>query len=163
MVKSIIGPEGYSTTIHDRFWSKVEKTEGCWLWRGSFHRGGYGSIARGGRNGGKTLAHIVSWFIHFGVVPHGLCVLHRCDNPACVRPDHLFLGTRLDNSRDMVNKKRSPYGERSGTHILSETQVHQIRTEYIPRKVTQKFLALKYGVNRETINAIIRRKTWKHI
>lgn len=93
--------------IDVRFWKYVKKTELCWLWVGATDRHGYGLIGRGGSSG-NALASRVSWNIHFGEIPDGLNVLHRCDNPPCVRPDDLFLGTHADNTRDMMNKGRSP-------------------------------------------------------
>lgn len=90
-----------------RFWPKVEKTEHCWTWSGAKNRRGYGWLHNGSRTTRKPMrAHRASWEIHFGKIPDGLWVLHRCDNPPCVRPDHLFLGTRTDNMRDCAAKGR---------------------------------------------------------
>lgn len=89
-----------------RFWKHVEKTDGCWLWNGATGEHGYGSI--GGEGGaGNLRANRVSWQLHYGKVPDGLHVCHRCDNPPCVRPDHLFLGTRKDNLQDAKAKGRT--------------------------------------------------------
>jgi hypothetical protein len=95
----------------DRFWSKVQKTETCWLWTASKRHKGYGAFCYE-RNGIKVQgrAHRFSWELHFGEIPEGLFVLHRCDNPACVRPDHLFLGTNQDNVDDMMAKGRHVAG-----------------------------------------------------
>ncbi len=92
-------------TVTDRFWSKVVKTDSCWKWTGC-KKDGYGRINRGARGLGSDYAHRVSWLMHNGAIPEGLCVLHRCDNPECTNPGHLFLGTKKDNSRDMISKKR---------------------------------------------------------
>lgn len=92
--------------IEERFWPKVEKTETCWNWTASCTGFGHGQISYNGRPRG---AHIVSYELVYGAIPSGLCVLHRCDNPRCVRPEHLFLGTRGDNVRDMHRKKRWHY------------------------------------------------------
>jgi hypothetical protein len=92
--------------LEERFWAKVNQTETCWLWTASTTTFGYGVIGRGGKGGGFVNAHRLSWQIHFGDIPKGLCVLHRCDVPACVRPDHLWLGTKKENSLDAVAKGR---------------------------------------------------------
>ena len=94
-------------TITERFWTKVEKSDGCWIWKGSRHHNGYGYLHRGGHTDRHPArAHRFSWEIHNGPIPVGLWVLHRCDNPPCVRPDHLFLGTRKDNMVDCAAKGR---------------------------------------------------------
>jgi hypothetical protein len=91
-------------SFEDRFWSKVRKTEGCWEWTAGTYRKGYGkfSVARST----NAQAHRVSWQMGSGPIPDGLFVCHHCDNPSCVRPDHLFLGTNRDNVRDCVQKGR---------------------------------------------------------
>src|SRR5258708_1136501 len=90
-------------TIIAAFWAKVEKSDACWLWRGARTKADYGQIKI---NGKVFYAHRVSWFIHFGNIPDTLSVCHRCDNPPCIRPDHLFTGTARDNARDMIMKGR---------------------------------------------------------
>lgn len=96
-------------TLEERFWEKVEKLEGdnaCWVWTSNINRTGYGQIGQGGQ-GGKTLsAHRLSYEWHFGKIPEGLSVLHRCDNRRCVNPEHLFIGTAIDNVRDCIAKGR---------------------------------------------------------
>ena len=92
--------------IADRFWPKVTKGEGCWEWTGCRLPFGYGLIGDPRRRNGVARAHVIAYELTNGSVPRGLCVLHRCDNPPCVNPAHLFLGTRADNNRDMVRKKR---------------------------------------------------------
>lgn len=102
------------------FWSRVEKTDGCWLWTGWKNPRGYGVLYKGkgyGRRGGKHVqVHRLSYTIHFGAIPtdDGIewCVCHRCDNPSCVRPDHLFLGTDADNMADCKAKGRNARGEK---------------------------------------------------
>ena len=99
-----------SRPVEERFWEKVQKTEGCWLWTGCMRAGKfqYGRLRFPRR---MELAHRASWILAYGPIPpgdgfHGTCVLHRCDNPRCVRPDHLFLGTMKDNIHDMFRKGR---------------------------------------------------------
>lgn len=142
--------------IENRFWQKVQKTSGCWLWTDMPDQYGYGRLHIN-RVDGLKLAHRISWEIHFGTIPDGKCVLHDCDNPPCVNPRHLFLGTRAENSLDMAIK------ERSGTTILTAGQVKEIRRRYIPAKVFQRCLAKEYGIKRPTVTAIINGRTWKHL
>ena len=92
--------------IENRLWSRVTKSDGCWTWAGTVNRQGYGVIGLGARGTGKKLVHRLAWELLRGPIPPGLHVLHRCDNPPCVNPDHLFPGTVGDNNRDMVEKKR---------------------------------------------------------
>jgi hypothetical protein len=90
-------------SLEERFWKRVHKSDGCWEFSGGRHQFGYGLIQANHKCVG---AHRVSWEIHFGPIPDGLWVLHACDNPSCVRPDHLFLGTVGDNTRDASAKGR---------------------------------------------------------
>ena len=110
--------------LSERFWPKVEKTDGCWLWRGTLNGYGYGRITVDGRR--VVGAHVASWLLHHDAPPPGRCVLHRCDNPRCVRPDHLFLGDRADNLLDMWGKARArPHGRTP----LNDAQVQAIRAD----------------------------------
>ncbi len=154
-----------------RFWAKVRKSDGCWLWTGGAPDPGYGLFWVGGRNVG---AHRFSYELHFGTVPDGLFVCHHCDVRACVRPDHLFLGTAADNSADMVRKGRSPrlFGERNSnrrtrrgedSHFarLTWTAVEEIRAIWKAGTQTQRALAEKYGVHPSLISHICAGRIWK--
>ena len=90
----------------ERFLAKVEKTNTCWLWCGAVNYKGYGVIGLGTRKDGNALSHRAAWMIYKGSIPSGMDVLHRCDTPACVNPDHLFLGTQQDNMKDRDTKGR---------------------------------------------------------
>lgn len=96
--------------LAERFWRRVDKSGPCWIWTGAQGHHGYGRIGIGGHDGPTVLAHRVAWELSNGPVPEGLCVLHRCDNPPCVNPDHLFVGTQADNIRDCKEKGRMRNG-----------------------------------------------------
>ena len=160
--------------IADRFWPRVEKTDSCWLWQGHQLKSGHGTIGRGGRKAGHMLAHRLSWELANGPIPEGACVLHRCDVPNCVNPEHLFLGTRPDNSADMVAKGRAANGLTKKDAKLTPDQVREIRRRYAqrdPRPSTRVWrnpdsfaaLAEDFGVNEATIRDAVKRKTWTHI
>lgn len=99
------------TTVVNKFWAKVNKTDGCWEWTGATTHNGYGSFTVDGRG---VRAHRYSWRLHYGDDPGRMLVCHTCDNPKCVRPDHLFLGTTVQNERDKVAKGR--HNEQQKTH-----------------------------------------------
>ena len=146
-----------------RLWKKVQKLEGeyaCWLFTGAKYNWGHGVI---GSPDGPTGAHRVSWMAENGDIPEGLFVCHKCDNPACVRPSHLFLGTHDDNMADMKSKGRAHLGEAHGIAKMTNSKVVELRTKYASGGTTQKALAKEYGIHEMTVNSIVRRKTWKHI
>ena len=128
----------------------------CWVWTGSKDEAGYGLFQRATRH--LVRAHRLSFELHNGITPGELRVLHRCDNPPCVNPHHLFLGTDLDNARDMIAKGRGRHlrGEELPAAKLSEDQVRQIRAD--PR--TQAVIAAEYGLGQTGVSAIKRRATW---
>lgn len=144
----------------ERFWAKVRKSDACWEWQGSVSAGtGYGCFY----DGKAFSTHRYSWEIHNGAIPRGLCVLHRCDNRICVRPDHLWLGTKRDNSQDMAAKGRhlGPgfQGEDHGEAKLTELQARAIKASDEPGVA----LAALYGVSPSLISLIRRGKAWRHI
>lgn len=153
--------------IADRFWPKVTKRSGkvCWPWKASLSPAGYGQINSGGGRGRCLLASRVSWEINCGPIPPGKHVLHRCDNPSCVNPKHLFLGTAKDNSDDKIKKGRfrcgpGMKGEAHPLCILSKKQVKEIRRLYASGGFAYADLGTRYGVGATTIGAIIRRQNW---
>ena len=147
----------------NRFWKHVSKTKTCWFYSGN---GLYGKI-RVIKNGkwNHQPAHRFSWELHKGEIPKGLFVCHKCDVRHCVNPDHLFLGTLMDNTIDMVNKRRQARGEKIANAKLTEKEVRKIRKIYKWRD--KEFgtygLAKKFGTVNSTIHFIITRRTWKHV
>lgn len=131
----------------------------CWLWSAPASTGRYGLFEL---RGDKFLPHRVMWSLVWGVIPTGMNVLHRCDTPRCVNPNHLFLGTHADNMRDMAEKGRGGRRDRiaciSGA-TLSPEDISAIRLD--PR--FQKVIAANYGVNQSTISDIKRGVTWAHL
>ena len=128
----------------------------CWEWK-AFKFKGYGRFYLNG----KHYAHRASWNLYNGQIPKGMCVLHHCDNPGCVNPEHLFLGTQLDNIKDMIKKGRFVSGELSGGSKLSTNQVIEIRNKYVPRKYTLSMLSNEYKVSTRCIWEILKNKTWR--
>lgn len=140
------------TPIAERFWAKVNRSEGCWPWTAGTNRAGYGRIRLGGRGGGVELAHRLSWKLHTGTDPGDLCVLHKCDNPPCVNPEHLFLGTPADNTQDMVRKNRTK-------SPLTPNQVLAILTDHR----TGRLAAEAFNVSYDQVKAIRSGRTWNHV
>ena len=148
----------------ERFEAKYipEPMSGCWLWIGGTTKSKwtYGLIWD---KGTMRRAHHVSWQLFRGSIPRGKWVLHKCDNPPCVNPEHLFIGTQFDNMQDMHAKGRAGdcrhLGEQHGCAKLTTAQVKAIRKS----RKTQKELAQKYGVRQTNISMILSRQTWKHV
>ncbi len=149
-----------ASDVELRFWSKVNKTKSCWNWTATKSRNGYGQIKLSGNRQG-TGAHRVSWEIAHGPIPQSLWVLHRCDNRACVNPDHLFLGTRKDNTNDMLLKSRQSKGASRHNAKLTESHVKIIR--YVGRKLPQRIFMEEFGASETCIGNIVRGSTWKHV
>ncbi len=150
----------FVSTLEERFLQKVEKIEhGCWIWKASKNSRGYGSINSGTR--GTCGAHRISFELFKGPIPHGLCVLHRCDVRACVNPDHLFIGDHKANTADMISKGRAIFvnGERHGKSKLTESQVRKIRADNRPMIK----IAKEYRIAQPNVWAIKHRKLWKHV
>lgn len=173
--------------IEERFWSKVDKSGGpdsCWLWLSDKSVSGYGRIQTWNR---VELAHRLSMSNAVGPIPAWLSVCHKCDNPACVNPSHLFLGTHSENMRDMCRKGRNGAvtkpenfarglrqgahtkpesrvrGEKHGCSRLKEAEVIKIRYEREFVGKTIESIAERYGVTRSAVGAILHRRTWKHV
>ena len=146
----ILTPERFA-----EMWTPVPES-GCWLWDGCCSKGGYGRIKLEGE---ARDTHRVSYEIHIGPIPGGTHVLHYCDTPACVRPDHLFLGTHRDNMKDKCSKMRHSFGERHPTSKIDKAAVRAIKAS----PMTQRAIAAKYGISQSQVHRIKTGKNWKHI
>jgi hypothetical protein len=146
--------------LYDKF--KVDESTGCWNWTAGLDRDGYSvfefrPFAQRG--------HRASWIIHNGSIPDGMLVCHKCDNRKCINPDHLFLGTSSDNNQDMMNKMRNIYhcGSKSVLSKLTEEKVIEMRDRYAKGGITQRKLALEYGIGYKAVCKIINRQRWTHV
>lgn len=143
----------------DRFWSKVDTTDKCWEWLGAKDGGGYGRFLHNGRN---RHAHRIAWLLFHGREPNGV-VMHTCDNPSCVKPKHLRIGTQRENIHDCVAKDRNfkPRGSLNSQAKLTEEQVAAIRKEYNQTNCTKRFLACKYNMSDSAIGRLLNGQTWQ--
>lgn len=163
-----------------RFMAKVNKKEdGCWNWIGSTDRKGYGKLSIGNgrkpdgtRGNSMVSAHRVAYELFIGPIPaaagfHGTCVLHKCDNPSCVNPEHLFLGSNADNVHDMDAKgrrvNRQALGSAHGNAKLTEAKVIAIHQLIKSNTKTQTEIALEFGVCLATVNHIAKGRLWSHV
>lgn len=139
-----------------RFWPKVIKGDGCWEWSGTRNARGYGKISRDHRPGTMDYAHRISWEIHFGPIPDGMDVRHFvCDNPPCVRPDHLRIGDRRANMADAMRKGRLRTGLAHRDARLSDAQVRAIRARFAAGGILQAALASEYGITERYVSQIV--------
>lgn len=148
--------------LADRLWAKVDKSnpDGCWPFTGHINRLGYGAL----RSEGIKLvsAHRAAYAVTYGPIPDGMAVCHSCDNPACCRPDHLFLATQLENISDRDHKRRTAVGSRHASAKLTEADVVAIRAA-MAAGISGASLSRQYGVADHTISQIRTGKTWRHV
>lgn len=143
-------------TIQERFEAKFTKGEGCWNWTAGKYWDGYGKFKLDGR---MQSAHRVAYQLHIGEIPEGMCVCHRCDNPSCVNPSHLFIGTTADNMHDCMAKGRTASGEKNGSVKLTEEDVRTIRTMW-ENGIRQNDIAKEFDVVPQTISKIVLHQRW---
>jgi hypothetical protein len=156
-------------SLEERFWAKVlvKGPDDCWVWQGARAPNGYGKFIVPGRRSPAN-AHRVVWALSHGPIPAGLFVCHRCDNPPCCNPAHLFVGTAQENSADASRKhrmgpKRPSRGETHPRAKLTGAQVNEIRQRYAAGGITTYTLGHEFGVTPENVQAIIRGRTWKEV
>lgn len=147
-----------------RFWDKVKVAaeNDCWEWIGGRHERGYGMMTI--RHKGVR-SHRFSYLIHNGPLPANSCVCHRCDNPPCVNPEHLFLGTHKENMEDRDGKGRNvnKRGDDNGASVLTSDQVREIKRLRDTGEMTQRAVAKRYGVGQGTVSRIVLGQCWAHL
>lgn len=148
-----------------RFFEKVRLGKGCWEWLAGIDTRGYGRFRLFVDGKREDSAHRAAWLMEHGPIPDGLCVLHHCDNRRCVRPSHLYLGTKKDNAndREIRGRGRQPNGEAHGKAKLTKEDVLEIRRLYQTGLYHQAVIAKRLGIAQTNVSAIVRRETWKHI
>ncbi len=155
--------KGIGNTPQD-FWNNVniKEKDDCWEWMGYLDHNGYGSISI---NNYPNRTHRYAWEIVHGCIPEGLCICHKCDNPKCCNPEHLFMGTVYDNTHDMIKKGRKVVlrGESNWFSKLTEKDVLEIRKLYSTGKYNQHKLGKMFNVTNSNIECIVNRKSWKHL
>lgn len=139
------------------FWKRVRKSDGCWIWSGHVERDGYGRVSTFGH---KHRATRLAWALTNGPIPAGQQICHRCDVPLCVRPDHLFLGTPLDNMRDKTRKGRQTKGADVTGAKLTPERVQQMRSI---RGRSQSSIAAEFGVCQQTVSRVLNKHRWGHV
>lgn len=160
MTDTPLSPE---RVTEDRFWSKVDKSSDCWNWTASKGRFGYGVFGIG--HSKTVLSHRFAWSEVNGPIQEGVCVLHKCDNPSCVRPDHLFLGTVADNNLDKMSKGRCPdrAGEKNNRAKLTQGQVDTMRRLWATGRYSRAQIASTFSITSTYAKRIIDGKRWREV
>ena len=155
--KTSFKPGDNKVDLNKRFWEKVEKTETCWNWLAGVNKAGYGRV---NVNRKAVLAHRISYEMKFGLIPKGKHALHKCDNPKCVNPDHLWIGDQVANNKDRDFKGRAVLGENRSQAKLTNAQADEIRLLNKTWNYSHRKLAKMYKVSSAAIFNIIHRKTY---
>lgn len=156
-IDNLLKKTAFYADPEERFWAKVNKTPTCWIWQGAKTTGGYGIVTIGGKN---YSAHKLSWqWANGKPVPEGQVLLHKCDNPLCVNPEHLTPDTQQNNVLDRVNKGRSAKGRENGRARLKEKDIKKIKS-LRSKGWTETAIAKQFGVGRSTISNILHGRTW---
>ncbi len=144
------------------FWNLTRKVDGaCWVWQGAVGSKGYPMFTYA--KGYSLMAHRVAYYLATDIDPCSSLVLHRCDVPLCVNPDHLFLGTQRDNVRDALEKNRWAIGERHHAAKLTADDVREIRRMREDDGETYAVIAARFGVTIANVQGIVKRLTWRHV
>lgn len=141
------------------FYERIEKTESCWIWKGSKIKSGYGIISFGGK---PISAHRLSWKIHHEEIGSDMIVRHLCNNPICVNPEHLAIGTHQDNSDDRVKAGNSGKGSQNCNSSLNEEDIKKIKNLLV-LGISGAEIGRRFNVSRTTINNIKKQRTWRHV
>lgn len=149
--------------LKHEFFSKIQKTRSCWLWKSSFSGHGYGMFRKSIDNNLYCIgAHRASWIIHHQKkIPDKMLVCHECDNKKCVNPNHLFIGSHQNNSDDKITKNRGINGEKNGRSKLTDIKVKNILSLHPKESIGE--ISRMFDVDRSTISLIINGKSWQHI
>ncbi len=140
---------------------KMPKDDSCLEWTGPLSQSGYGTFRS---NGQPAATHRAAYELANGPIPEGLLICHKCDNPPCFRPDHLFVGTNADNAADRVAKGREPRGSERPNAVLDEAKVRWARAQYMAGTMTLPDIATALNINYYTVqSAVSRRKCWNHV
>lgn len=164
-----------AANVVEIFLKRVVKSngDGCWEWSGKRFDEGYGKFSMPGNSRKTVQAHRLSYELFVGPIPDGLLICHKCDNPPCVRPDHLFPGTSAQNTQDAIAKGRMAVGEANPRATITEADVREIRRRYAAAPLSPNGkrkrngvlpgIAQSFGISYATANDIVRWRTWSHL